>query len=175
MKQIICIALFIFLGLTSFSNDKKVAEIRGIFYALSLDSENTEKELAALREIKNPSGIIIAYEAAMEALMAKVEWNPFMKVSHVKESQEIFDRAIAVDPDNVEIRFLRFSVEWHLPKWLGLSKHMQDDKDFLMANLDGFDISCISDDMKNFITTFLNESGWFSEKELTGISAIFGK
>jgi len=175
MKNIICIVLFSFFCINSFSNDKKVAEIRGIFYALSLDSENTEKELAALREIKNPSGIIIAYEAAMEALMAKVEWNPFMKVSHVKESQKIFDRALAADPNNVEIRFLRFSVEWHLPKWLGLSKHMQDDKDFLMANLNNFDISCISDDMKNFINTFLKESGWFSEKELIGVTAIFGK
>jgi len=175
MNKIICILLLNLFCLNIFSNDKQVAEIRGVFYALSLDCEHTEKELAALRKLESSSGIITAYEASMEALMAKVAWNPFTKIGHVKESQKIFEKAVAADPDNVEIRFLRFSVEWHLPKWLGLSKHMQEDKDFIMNNLENFDISCISEDMLSFISTFLKDSGWFSEEELKRASAVIVK
>ncbi|MEM7162299.1 MAG: hypothetical protein AAF487_07635 [Bacteroidota bacterium] len=154
------------VAFASEAKDPKVAGIRNTFYALTLDSENTAEKLEELRQIKERNGLMTAYEAAMEALMAKVAWNPLSKIGHVKKSQEIFDKAIEMDPRNVEIRFLRFSVEWHIPRWLGYSKNLQSDKDFIMNRYTEFDTSCLSQDMLNFINRFLNDSGWFSKSEL---------
>lgn len=165
--------IFLFVNFNSFAtNDPKLAEIRVKFYQLAFDCANTEKILEEVKAIEDPNGIIVAYEAAMHALMAKVVWNPFSKVGHLKLSQKVFDKAVKLDPSNIEIRFIRFSVEYHIPKWLGLSKHMKEDKDFILENINSFDISCVSRDMLSYINNFIKESGWYSKSELEIISAI---
>ena len=41
-------------------------------------------------------------------------------------------QAVSIDPQNPEVRFLRFSVESNLPAFLGLSKHVDEDKEMLL-------------------------------------------
>ena len=155
-------------------NDPDMAQIREKFYKLTFNSADTELVLNEVRLINNKTGVILAYEAALEALMAKGAWNPFSKINHVKLSKAIFDQAIKIDPTNIEIRFIRFSVEYHIPKWLGLSKNMQLDKDYIIKNNQSFNVSCISRDMIGYIKKFVNESGWYSEGELARISEVTG-
>ena len=175
IMRYILLFIALFVNVNSFaSNDPDITEIRVKFYQLAFDCADTEKILEEVRSIQNPSGIIVAYEAAMQALMAKVVWNPFTKVSHVKLAEKVFDKAVKLDPLNIEIRFIRFSVEYHIPKWLGLSKHMQEDKDFILENINSFDTSCVSQDMLSYISNFVKESGWYSSSELEKISAITG-
>lgn len=174
MRFFLFISFLLFFLNSSGINDPEISGIREKFYKLTFNSENTESLLTEVRQIENRSGIILAYEAALQALMAKVAWNPFSKMNHVKISHKIFDRAVQKDPRNVEIRFIRFSVEYHIPKWLGLSKNMQRDKDFIMQNINSFDVSCLSKDMLEYIEVFVNECGWYSEGELEEIHKVTG-
>ncbi|NND77894.1 MAG: hypothetical protein HKN39_06895 [Flavobacteriales bacterium] len=154
------------------ANDIEIATIREKFFKLTLDSKDTEAVLEEVRSIENKSGIILAYEAALQALMAKVVWNPLSKINHLKLSNKIFDLAVEKDPENIEIRFIRFSVEYHIPKWLRLSRNMDKDKDYIMSNLELFDISCISRNMLTYIKKFVNQCGWYSNAELNKIAMI---
>jgi hypothetical protein len=54
------------------------------------------------------------------------------KLTYVQQAAKTFDQAVGLDSDNAEIRFLRFSVESNLPPFLGLSKHVDEDKAFLL-------------------------------------------
>ena len=171
LKIILVIAISCITSLGAISNPL-VKKIRAEFYEIVKDSKRTPEVLAEIRSIENPNAIIKAYEAASEAMMARVVWNPFSKIKHVRRSQELFEEALGMDSLNVEVRFIRFAVEYNIPKWLGYSKHMQDDKDYIMINLDQFDLTCISADMLDYIKSFLKKSGWYSEQELEEIYAL---
>ena len=155
-----------------YPSEPVINEVRSAFYRLSINSNDTEKELEKIKKIKNPCPVTLAYQAAMESLMAKSVWSPFTKLEHVKESQRIFDKAIASDPDNVEIRFLRFSVEWHIPKWLGYSKNMEKDKEFIVDNIHSLQVEYLPKEMLTFIQDFLNNSEWYSDEELAVITKV---
>ncbi len=77
-------------------------------------------------EIKNP--VLLAYRGITEALCAKHSWNPYIKVKYLFVSQSTFEKAIALDPDNMEIRFLRFSIEHNCPKLPMFRTNIETDK-----------------------------------------------
>ena len=56
----------------------------------------------------------------------------FNKLTYVQDATRTFAQAVGLDPHNPEIRFLRFSVESNLPAFLGLSKHIDEDKSLLL-------------------------------------------
>ena len=128
-----------------------IKKVRADFYEIALNSSRTIEVLNEVRAIENPSAVIKAYEGAIEAMMARVVWNPITKLKHVRKSQKIFKEAVKMDEDNVEVRFIRFAVEYNIPHWLGFSKNLQTDKDFIMANLEKFDLTCITKEMLNYI------------------------
>ncbi|MCS6833999.1 MAG: hypothetical protein NZ521_10530, partial [Flammeovirgaceae bacterium] len=84
----------------------------------------------------------IAYEAAFEAFMAKKAWNPYDKLAHVDMSKRIFKQIVEKDPENIEYRFLRLSMNHHLPSFLQETRWLEEDKaklyhHFTQPDLDG--------------------------------------
>lgn len=164
-------AIFIFTCAVCQANPI-LQKVRADFYEIVQNSDRTAEVLSDIRDIENPNAVIKAYEAAVEAMMARVVWNPFSKLKHVRKSQQIFNEAFQMDSLNVELRFVRFAVEYNIPKWLGYSKNMQDDRDFIMAHLYEFDLTCITEEMLGYIKGFLEKSGWYSSNELEEINAL---
>ena len=119
--------------------------------------------------------MILGYTAATEALMAKVTWNPYSKFSYLFKSKETFKKAIDKNSSNVEIRFLRFAVEHHLPKYLGLSKNMQSDKEVIMKEMDSNSVMQMNDEMLKYTMRFLIESNQCTDEELVKIKSILAK
>ena len=81
-----------------------------------------------LLAVKNKSPLIIAYTGYAEALKAKHAWNPYYKLKYVKDAERWFAEAVKLRPHQVEIRFLRFSVEYYVPGLLGYNKHLDEDR-----------------------------------------------
>ena len=54
-------------------------------------------------------------------------------MSHFKKGKEKLAEAIKADPDNVELRFLRFSVQAEAPAFLGYRDNLEEDKIILLA------------------------------------------
>lgn len=63
--------------------------------------------------------IILAYKAGIEALKSKHAFWPFVKMSKLNHSMDIFREAVSKDPENLEIRFLRYSILYYVPGILG--------------------------------------------------------
>ncbi len=91
--------------------------------SLSIEETRVAFEQAAEDEIKNEvllknlSGtfdqipVLIAYRAATEALMGKFSYLPWNKYSWCKQSMTTFREAVAADPGNIEIRYLRIAIQ----------------------------------------------------------------
>jgi hypothetical protein len=98
-------------------------------------SKTTDSLYTVLEKMPGKSPVIIGYLGTLESLKGKHAWNPYTKVKHLNAGQKILQQAITADPHNIEIRYLRFSIEYHLPGFLGMAKHINEDRDELLVQL----------------------------------------
>jgi hypothetical protein len=108
------------------------AALRHHYEQAAANKEAGEKFYALLHDYKAQDALVLGYKAASEAIKAR-DASMLNKLTYVQQAAQTFEQAVALDPTNAEIRFLRFSVESNLPAFLGLSKHVEEDKAFLLA------------------------------------------
>jgi hypothetical protein len=103
---------------------------------LALNSGKTTDSLYnSLKIIKNKSPLTISYMGVLEALKAKHAWNPYSKLKYINRSEKTLEQAVAGDQHNLEIRFMRFSVEHNVPGFLGDNKHLVADREEMIQQL----------------------------------------
>ncbi|MBC7745715.1 MAG: hypothetical protein H7096_11485 [Flavobacterium sp.] len=92
----------------------------------------TDSLYSELKLIKSPAPVVVAYLGTLEALKAKYSWNPYNKIAYVARSQKTLEKAVKEDPLNLEIRFMRFSVQHYTPAFLGFSKELIEDRKMII-------------------------------------------
>jgi len=107
------------------------ANLRRHYELAAADKSAGEKFYKLLADYKDHDGLVLAYKGASEAIRAR-DASMFNKLTYVQDAAKTFEQAVSLDPQNPEIRFLRFSVESNLPAFLGLSKHVDEDKEMLL-------------------------------------------
>lgn len=104
---------------------------------VALESKKTTDSLyKSLEDIKDKPALINAYMGTLEALKAKHTWNPYYKIKYLNDSERTFKTAVAADPRNIEIRFMRFSIEHNVPKFLGYTDNLIDDREEIVKQID---------------------------------------
>ena len=83
------------------------------------------KELTSLNS-NDP--LIWAYVGTLEGLKAKHSWNPYSKLKHVNRADKQITKAVTAAPDDLEIRFMRFSFQFYTPSFLGFSDDLAEDR-----------------------------------------------
>ncbi len=96
-----------------------------------------DKSIPQLKKQTDPfpkSGLAVAYNATAWALMARESsWIPD-KLDYASKANDYLNKSVQLDPNNVEIRFLRFSFQCNTPDMLGYKKHLKVDKEYLIKN-----------------------------------------
>ncbi len=112
-----------------------ITQIRSAYKsARELESSN-ESLYNTLLNKPSKSATEVAYEAACKALKAKYASNPYRKLYWIRESEKSFATAVAMNPDNLEIRYLRYAVELNTPAITGCNTHVQEDRQFLIRGI----------------------------------------
>ncbi|MDB5000984.1 MAG: hypothetical protein JWR76_2061 [Mucilaginibacter sp.] len=125
----------------------------------ALDSKKTTDSLYAnLNAVKDRSALINGYIGTLEALKAKHAWNPYFKIKYLNDSEKTFKAAVSRDPHNIEIRFMRFSVEHNVPGFLGYNKNLYADRQEIIKQLDKKYYSSADKLLVKTIITFLINS-----------------
>jgi len=129
--------IFFILLLTGFSINYsfsyEINKIRNDYVEAVKNEKTAAKLYSELKNIKNPNPLILAYLGASDAIRAKHAWNPVNKLGYLKKGCKTLDHAVDLSPNQLEIRFLRFSLEHYLPDFLGYSKHLEEDRKKLIA------------------------------------------
>jgi len=76
-----------------------------------------------------------AYQGAISALKGKYSFFPAMKLSYFWEASRYFAEAIQEAPANLEVVFLRFTVECGVPSLMSYALHLQEDKKSILSLL----------------------------------------
>lgn len=134
MKRVFFLYLLILTNLVWANND--VETLRKVF-AIASEDVNKAKALHLYFEKKEKiSGATeLAYKGATIALMAKFSSGLHNKLNYVNKGIEIISLAVKKEPENFEIRYLRFSVERNLPAILNLSKNIENDLELIYLYL----------------------------------------
>lgn len=110
-------------------------DLANIKHAMMLAVESpqvTDSLYTQLSSRNSPSPLILAYTGTLEALKAKHSWNPYQKLKYVARSQKTLEKALKMEPANLEIRFMRFSIQHYTPAFLGYSKELIEDRQMII-------------------------------------------
>lgn len=157
---LLVITCFIFSN--SPANNPSIEEVRNIYQKAAKDEALCKKLIVSLQiynESNNTS--LAAYRACATMIMAKYVTNPFNKLSKFNEGKNLLEKCIEKDNRNVEIRFLRFTVQCNAPKFIGYNTSITLDKNFLLNAL-----TSINDkQLKNIVIAFLKSSAYLTVVE----------
>ena len=147
------------------------ATLRRHYELAAADKTAGEKFYQLLADYKDHDALVLAYKAAAEAIRAR-DASMFNKLTYVQDAAKTFEQAVGLDPQNPEIRFLRFSVESNLPAFLGLSKHVDEDKQRLLSAALSHPGSGLDVEAFRTVRDFLVERGHVSNDEAQRLSKI---
>lgn len=104
-------------------------------YFQAKDSEAATRQLVeVLKEATIAEPLLWAYRGAAQALKAKFVFNPFSKLEMVQKAHQMMTEAVNADPTDIEIRFVRFTIQTNLPPFLNLSREIELDKQAVMQH-----------------------------------------
>lgn len=126
----ICFALF---GFQSSTLETDLPQLRKNYTKVVSDKNLCDRMIQTL-EKQNNSATQVAYLGALQTIWAKHTPNPVSKLSTFRRGKNNLEKAVKTEPNNIEIRFLRHSVQKNIPKFLGYSEHIGEDRIFLQKN-----------------------------------------
>jgi hypothetical protein len=147
------------------------ATLRRHYEQAAADKAAGEKFYKLLVDYQERDALVLGYKAASEAIRAR-DASMFNKLTYVQDAAKTFEQAVGLDPQNPEIRFLRFSVESNLPAFLGLSKHVDEDKEILLNATLNYPGTGLDAEAFRTVRGFLVERGHVSEDEAQRLNKV---
>ncbi len=84
---------------------------------------------------KNPkSALHLGYLGAYQTIWANHTFSPFSKLSTFKKGKNNLEKAIEMDNDDAELRWLRLSIQLHAPSFLNYNDDIASDRSFIKKN-----------------------------------------
>ncbi len=134
MKKIFLLFVCLFYTLLLHANGS-IELARKEFKKAAFNDKVTNEVYQVLVSSKTQDPLTQAYVAYYTALKARHVTSPYEKITYVRSFDQAIKKAVALAPDNFEIRFLRFSVQDKLPTYLGYSKELAVDKKIIMQKI----------------------------------------
>jgi hypothetical protein len=157
---------FIFFGFLFGSNEVyRVSELRTYYHKATKCAETGNSFHKFMAEYDGKEARILAFKGASEAVMAKYTWSPYSKLKHLKTSAEIFNEAVKLDADDPEVRFLRYTVEYYIPRYLNMSANVPEDKKIVVNSILKYPKSGIDAESCKLMRDFLLTANHLTEPE----------
>ncbi|MBB6271316.1 hypothetical protein HDF26_001743 [Pedobacter cryoconitis] len=142
------------------------AELRSLYYqAASSKTAADELQKLLLMVDGNSRQLLICYKGASEMIQAKYVLSPFTKFRKFKKGKYFIESAIASEPENLEMRFLRYTIQTNLPSFLGYNNWITADKKMLLERIDNIH----DKHLKQLVINYLMTSKYTTDKERNNI------
>lgn len=161
--------LLIFFILSTFVNYQTldIDSIRNAYKETVQNKANIELFYNQLSEITtNDTPEKIAYKGAATALMARQAKTIKEKKTEFLNGIALVEYAIEKEPNNIEARLVRLSIQENTPKFLKYKQNIESDKEFIYQNFQ----SIKSASLKNYLKAYILQSKAFNDEEKSVIS-----
>lgn len=151
-------SVFLFLMLAQFASAQDAKSVRLALVRALNNKTSADSLYSHLKAAPHQTPLVFGFTASARALQAKHAWNPFTKVGYVKDAEKLFTKAIQQEPHNIEIRFMRFSMEHYIPAFLGFNKNLTTDRDVMIDQLQKKHVNGADASLVDALVKFLLES-----------------
>ena len=135
-------------------DEPKVEVVRDLFYQAATDKSAAEKFARVMSVVDNNSSpVLLCYKGVAEMIQAKHVFSPFSKLNKFKNGKLMIETSISRDPEGLELRFLRFSIQSNLPGFLGYDKAIEGDKLRLLKGYSGIKDIELKKRILDYLTT----------------------
>lgn len=137
-------------------------EIRKM-YPLAIDDPSVTNELYKnLSNVSEADNIILyGYKGAILTLKAKHAKSIKEKKEFFKTGVDIIEYTLTSNPNNIELRFIRLSVQENAPKIVKYNTKIEEDKNYILNNHGKLN----NHSVKTLITDYIHTSKLFTEEE----------
>ncbi len=159
MKLVATFLLSIFLFVC-----QELPNVRQSYVDASKSQKNSEEFHNLMDNYNKDNKVLLAYKGASIALKAKYAKQIKQKKNLFIEGVKMLEMALKNDPNNLEIRLIRLSIQENSPKILKYKSNIDEDKKLLLSNFDKQNQS-----LKEYIKNYIVQSSGFTDKEKKSI------
>lgn len=109
--------------------------LRANYYKSVSDKSLCQNMITDLENDKDKSAVQLAYLGGLQTIWANHVFSPISKLSTFNEGKKNIELAVSKDPNNIEIRFVRLSVQEKIPSFLGYKSNIKEDTEMIKNNL----------------------------------------
>jgi len=109
-------------------------DVRKNYSKMASNEELCKSAIANLKEAKNSSATHLGYLGGLQTIWANHIFNPIGKLKTFNEGKKNIEQAIKKEPENVELRFIRLSVQKNAPSFLSYQSNIKEDIQFIKNN-----------------------------------------
>lgn len=152
-------SILLIVMFSSFINSTSDIKTARDYYLKASDNKEFADKLKSFTESKINTPLMKAYNGVALAILAKHSWNPYTKLENVKSGLKNINEAVNSHSSDLEIRFLRFSVEENIPSVVPFTSHIDEDKKFILKNWNK------NHEFYSTMSAYLKKSSKFTEEE----------
>lgn len=108
-----------------------------------------DKSTTAYKNSKEP--VYLGFLAVGKFFMAKHAFNPLKKMSYFNEGKKLMENSLKAEPGNLEVRLMRLITQESVPKILGYSQNISEDRTYLTRSYK----NTTDEDLKIYIKDYL--------------------
>lgn len=148
--------LIILLFVLSLSGTN-ITEIRNL-YSNVMDSKEKQLEfIAYMEKVEAKTPVLQAYKGVALTLESKNAKNIKDKKQFFIKGAELIEEAVNKEPENIEIRLIRLSVQENVPKFLKYHSNIEEDVALIKKNIDHIKDS----ELKLYVENYVKQSKSF--------------
>lgn len=152
--------LFFIVASFFFLFAQELPDVRENYYAASKTKQNAEKFYNSLSDYGKDNKTLLAYKGAAIALKSRYTSDKKKRKELFVQGLKLVESAVKSQPNNVEIRLIRLSIQENTPKVLKYKGNVGEDKKIIV---DSFEKQ--SKDLKEYIQIYAKQSKVFTEEE----------
>ncbi len=126
--------LSVFTGLFLFFQSGDLESLRNAYSKANTSNEGAKNFIDIADKSSSSDPLVKGYKAAAEILEAKVTTDKNKRKTFVKSGATDLETVIKANPNNLELRLIRMSVQENIPKIVGYNKNLKEDKIFILTN-----------------------------------------
>lgn len=121
--------LFLFiLPVISWAAEQNLKEVRVLYYSAAQSKSDGEALNTLLETCPKDQPLYAGYRGAVNMLKAQHAYMPTSKLQYFNKGKTMIESAIQAAPNEVELLFLRFTIQTNVPSFLGYNANITQDK-----------------------------------------------
>lgn len=142
-----------------------VKEIRDVFYQTPGSKQVAKQFYEQMKPVSDSIPLLFGYKGMADLMVCYHAFNPVTKLKYFYKGIHKLDKAIEDDKANVELRYLRFSVQCNVPPIVNYRANIDEDKSAIIGYLVKSSSKKADEDLFNRMKEFMSTNKKCSKEE----------